>query len=233
MNKLNVSVGLLLLTGLLGCRQGVNPSGPMAPMNLLTPQMRVPPPSTGSYSIPGGYYQGQASTSAPRNNFASSGNPKSDIPTTRNAAGQMVSSNSSKDGAVGSGLAQTASSPSLSPAPTPAWTDYSPRYSTIQPASYSSAASQPPSSNLAPVPTINGTFGPTTSATDAGLRPQLRGMDVVDLTRSDKPASEPTPDSGDSFPVASPATNATHSSGDLQPATRTDSASLPWRNPLQ
>src|SRR6056297_2363538 len=44
----------------LGCRQTANPNVPLAPINPLGGPTRVPPPATGSYATPGGYYQGQA-----------------------------------------------------------------------------------------------------------------------------------------------------------------------------
>lgn len=233
MNKLNVGIGLLLVTCSLGCRQGVNPNGPMAPMNLLNPQMRVPPPSTGSYSIPGGYYQGQASNSVPQSNVANNNDMiGSGLAQASNNSFQQSNSSQTR---VASAQAnpqvspKASSSPSTSPTPMPAWTDYSPRYSTVQPAGYSTDASQPPTSGLVPVANNSGTYGPTTSPTDAGLRPQLRGMEVVDLTRVDKPANELTtqPQSNSTYAPQTPST------GELQPATRTDSASLPWRDPLQ
>ena len=192
------ALSLIALVALVGCRHGVNPNGPVAPMTLLTPQTKVPPPATGSYSIPGGYYQGQASNSTPATNTYAS-----------NSAANNV------EQPIGSGVAQVAAATPAQPASLPAWTDYSPRYAEVQPAAYTS------SPNSGPITGGPITGGPTTSSmqspADAGLRPQLRGMEVVDLTRSDKPATAPqsTPEN------------------DLQPAMRTNSSSLPWRDPIQ
>ena len=50
---------LILLLG--GCHQSANPAIPLSPVGPLGGSTRVPPPATGSYAVPDGYYQGQAS----------------------------------------------------------------------------------------------------------------------------------------------------------------------------
>lgn len=210
MNYKALALVLLVILGTQGCRHGVNPNGPMAPMTLLTPQTKVPPPATGSYSIPGGYYQGQASN---------------DVSTPAANVAQAV------DQPIGSGLAQVSSN--ASPTQLPSWTDMSPRYSTtsdsgVQPASYSG---QNPA-GFAPTPVSYGDSAYVAS-TDSELRPQLRGMEVVDLTRSDKPVANVSP-TGNSVPATpNRALPTTSPPSDMSPATRTDSNSLPWRDPLQ
>jgi hypothetical protein len=214
MQRIKFRLGLLVVIGSiatcpLGCRQGANPNMAMPPMNLLTPQTRVPAPATGSYSVPGGYYQGQASTQSP------------------STSGTQVASTS------------------MSPTPLPLWTEQSPRYGSVSPASYQPAECQQvtgfPSTSPPPAVGYVSTSSPSTSsAVDSGLRPQMRGMEIVDLTRSDKPSHEmenwvppmpspfpPTSQGQQTSPI--PSTNPSN----LQPATRTDSASLPWRSPLQ
>ena len=247
MKRNKFRLGLLVVIGSiatcpLGCRQGANPNMAMPPMNLLTPQTRVPAPATGSYSVPGGYYQGQASTQVPSpsgTQVAGLSNPATNSGTNPNTG--------LSNQAIGSGVAPTPTTPT----PLPLWTEQSPRYGSVSPASYQPAANPQvagfPSTSPTPAVGYVSTLGPSTSsAVDAGLRPQMRGMQVVDLTRSDKPSTEmenwvpPIPDPLQQISQDQPASqlqainqlpNTNPSS--LQPATRTDSASLPWRSPLQ
>jgi hypothetical protein len=249
-----------------GCRQGANPTLQLPPMNVLNPQTRVPPPATNSYSVPGGYYQGQASTAPAGGSamgVASTGPSANSVAAANIQTTHSQTTQAQPTQVIGSGLASAA------PTPLPTWTDQSARYaggshSTGTYATGTSFTSVAPASYVAQTgyaggasPTAGATAGngPTTSSPqDSGLRPQLRGMAIVDMTRVDKPdtgaseSSQPQPwNAGPSDPQTANQNpgDGVASTHDLQaiespsisdPQTApvpTNSANLPWRRPLR
>jgi hypothetical protein len=194
MYKYEITVAFLVIFSSVGCRQTTNPTMqqmmPINPLAPLAPQTRVAPPPTGSYSVPGGYYQGQASNQAVNN---SAGQVAQSAPRVGSGLAvtnlQPTAAEAPPNMTFPTNAATTTSVASTSPSTLPAWTDQSPRYSgDVQPAAY---------------------------VTPAGsLQPQLRGMQVSQLSTT--ASSNPS----------------TTSASNLKPAGKPDSATLPWRKPL-
>lgn len=189
---------ICLLVG--GCHQNVNQGIPLSPIGPLGASTRVPPPATGSYAVPGSYYQGQASLGGFQSSTQLAGGPQS------SGASALPSSDFASD---------TSELPAAS---LPLWTENSPRYAgTVQPASYAE-------------PQV---------ATGSGLRPALRGMQVVDLTTNRAPvqsslspqaeAMSTTMPTGSAFETVSPSSGS--GSGMTQRPSTTPNPSLQWRRP--
>lgn len=155
------SVGPLLILLLGGCHQSANPSIPLSPIGPLGGNSRVPPPATGSYAVPDGYYQGQASTApSTSGSFAAAAMDASTLTPTAPPALRATSEAFAGDTAV-----QPASHQS---------------HPTLQTRFAGDGSAAPVGSGLAP--RIPASALQHTSAGDATLRPQLRGMGVLDLT---------------------------------------------------
>lgn len=184
MNVRNLVLVLGLSSLILGCRQNLNPSIPLSPIGAMGGTTRVPPPGTGSYSVPGGYYQGQASIPL---------NPS------LNTTSHFASSEP-----VGSGVVNELDS---LPAPTlPLRSDSSQRSSaTIQPASYSNAGNElKPATSNEMRPALRGM-----QVVDLTQRENLQQVTPPVLT-SIAPSSSlsPTSSAWESLPSTSPATQA-------------------------
>ncbi len=157
---------LILLVGggltIGGCQQPTNPAVPLSPVGPLGANTRVPPPQTGSYAVPNGYYQGQAST-APISGgqYAAVAGPEADYVAT--AAPSL------------NGWADAAAAPVASPAPAVA------SAAAVQPAAYHDAAAGP-TSGFGAAPRIPASALQHGGAGGTPLRPNLGGMEVVDLT---------------------------------------------------
>jgi hypothetical protein len=202
-----ISLPLALICLLVGgCHQNVNQGIPLSPISPLGASTRVPPPATGSYAVPGSYYQGQASLGGFRSADQLASGPQTSV----------VSGSPSRE------LASDANE--LPAASLPLWTENSPRYAgTVQPASYTE-------------PQV---------ATGSGLRPALRGMQVVDLTsgrpqpqsamNSAQEAGLAPAGSASAFEAISAAPGSFPSSASSRPSTSpastTPNASLQWRRP--
>lgn len=158
---------LILLLG--GCHQSANPAIPLSPVGPLGGSTRVPPPATGSYAVPNGYYQGQASLAPNSSSTLAAGAMEArtltpvDPPTLRAAGEASVAATGP---AAASAEVRTASHQNQ-PVSQAA-------------ATFDASSSTPVGSGLAP--RIPDSALQHTSTGDATLRPQLRGMEVVDLS---------------------------------------------------
>lgn len=165
---------LILLLG--GCHQSANPAMPLSPVGPLGGSTRVPPPATGSYAVPNDYYQGQASLAPGASGnlagaMAASTLTPTDPPSLRTAGDTSIAATTqaATEPAAAHGGVQAASHSS-------------------QPVSQAAAASEAaPSASVGSgmAPRIPAAAMQHASAGDATLRPQLRGMEVVDLSSPD------------------------------------------------
>lgn len=175
MNSAPIAWSSLLILLIGGCQQPSNPAIPLSPVGPLGASTRVPPPQTGSYAVPNGYYQGQASV-APANSgqFAAavSAGPNS-----------VVSTHPGPD-------AVATETPTLN-----GWSDAAagPTVSPVQPAAYQDAGSQM-GTGFAAAPRIPASALQHSAAGGAPLRPELDGMEVLDLTAPEplQPTAPPT-----------------------------------------
>lgn len=207
------SLSLLAICSLMvvgiGCRQGGNPASPAAPLNPFGGTTRVPPPATGSYTVPATYHQNQSgqnqsglpqsvgSASIPGEGLTlASSQPKPPV-----LRGMPVS----EPAALGNSEVQPASYQSdvrsWSSAPqNSSGTDFVPTVGS----GLSSDASSDASSKM----TVSSVLPPPTTE----MRPPLRGMQPIDLTS--------TPNDQSSS-LKSPA-----------PAPKNEPSQLSWRSPF-
>ncbi len=203
MNVRNLVWVLGLCSCMLGCRQNINPSIPLSPIGAMGGTTRVPPPGTGSYSVPGGYYQGQA---------AAPPNPSLDT-TSRFASSEPVGSGASAD--------ESASMPTPS---LPLWTDSSPRYtSTVQPAGYAASSNEFITSTSGDMrPALRGM-----QVVDLTQRNNLQPTTPPTLNSiSPTPSPSTTSTAWESLPSSTPSTQP-------EVPSTTPSTSLQWRRPEQ
>lgn len=177
MNSAPVATTGLLILLLGGCQQPNNPAIPLSPISPLGANTRVPPPQTGSYAVPNGYYQGQASA-APLggSQYATAGasGPAAAHDGTPTPAPTLNGWSDSGSAAV----ASAATGPGLAPFQT-----------AVQPAAYQSESGPVASggagatlSGSGSAPRIPASALQSPGYSDSPLRPNLRGMQVLDMT---------------------------------------------------
>lgn len=179
MNKTYIAVGLLVLASLAsGCRQPTTPGAAMAPMAPFGANTRVPPPATGSYSVPDGYYRGQASS------VPAGYSGVSQVASAASETGQRLSEEANRLRREGQPLLAN----ELARDVQPTWASVSPRYDqAVSQASYQadpvvSSGSYTAGPNAGGPSTV-APSGAYAAGTGSELRPQLDGMKVVDLSR--------------------------------------------------
>lgn len=163
MNRTICKLALVMIAGVAaGCRQPNTPGAPFAPVPPFGADTRVPPPATGSYKVPGGYYQGQAS----RGSQQQPGGLSANVPDTLQPTPTEYAAAEAANATVAAGDGPP--------------TDWS-----SMPSSTAGGVRQASYVEGNPTPTASGAAQPD------GIRPRLDGMRVVDLSNAAGPAAPP------------------------------------------
>lgn len=223
MHTIHYAAILTLTVFSLGCRQTANPNMPLAPINPLGGPTRVPPPATGSYATPGGYYQGQAANTGGTTLGDLSQFAQSSTAAALPAGGAIAAPNFSStapsgfdgnatyagDSAYVGNSADAGNPPGYGVVAASGWSssnpgaaqvgnatnDVSGAFRSVQPVAHLGASSQPQRSDFVTLdtPRIPNRARQAIDAAAGDLRPSLRGMEVVDLSRGSslRPAEQP------------------------------------------
>ncbi|XZE52146.1 hypothetical protein SH139x_003828 [Planctomycetaceae bacterium SH139] len=257
MHTIHYAAILTLAVFSMGCRQTANPNMPLAPINPLGGPTRVPPPATGSYATPGGYYQGQAAntggtTLGDLSQFAENSTVTALPASGMNAAphfssatnsGYVGNSTYASDSAYTGDSAGAGNRPGYGVVAAAGWSSSNPgaarvnvssndgsgAFRSVQPVAHMGESGQSQRSDFVTLvtPRIPDTARQAIDAAAGDMRPILRGMEVVDLSRSSalRPAEQPqlaSPHATRDIPSTTPAV-----------ADATDAEALPWRTPFR